>query len=178
MVTEKLKANPQTIEDVVELEELIKEVPKLTGDIQGELDEMLATFGTQFTCFTGIKVQILTQKRAKHQLGVSWVLRVGERLMTGLIVCSLFKNLCNSGSRTLRKQRFEAEPGTVWSCGTSEGTPKLLVLLPPHQRVCVVGHLLHSHVGIQFGLPADRGLDLSSSKSCQLLISITEVSHQ
>jgi hypothetical protein len=62
MVTEKLKANPQTIEDVVELEELIKEVPKLTGDIQGELDEMLATFGTQFTCFTGIKVQILTQK--------------------------------------------------------------------------------------------------------------------
>jgi hypothetical protein len=23
-----------------------------------------------------------------------------------------------------------------------------LVLLPPHERVCVVGHLLHSHVGI------------------------------
>jgi hypothetical protein len=24
----------------------------------------------------------------------------------------------------------------------------LLVLLPPHERVCVVGQLLHSHVGI------------------------------
>jgi hypothetical protein len=47
---------------------------------------------------------------------------VGERLMTGLIVCSLFKNFCNSGSRTFKKQKFEAGPGTVWSCETSEGT--------------------------------------------------------
>ena len=28
----------------------------------------------------------------------------------------------------------------------------LHVLLPPHQRVCVKGHLLHSRVGIQLGL--------------------------
>ncbi len=33
----------------------------------------------------------------------------------------------------------------------------LLVLLPPHQRVCVVGHLLDFHVGLKVGFPFDRG---------------------
>jgi hypothetical protein len=37
------------------------------------------------------------------------------------------------------------------------------VLLRPHERVCVVGQLLHSHVGIpEFGLPADeRRVDMN-----------------
>ena len=28
---------------------------------------------------------------------------------------------------------------------------------PPHQRVCVVGHLLDLHVGLKLGFPFDRG---------------------
>jgi hypothetical protein len=32
-----------------------------------------------------------------------------------------------------------------------------LVLLPPHQRVCVVGHLLHFHVGLKLRFPFERG---------------------
>jgi dynein heavy chain len=40
----KLKKDPDTIEEVVEMEELVKDIPKQTGEIQGELDEMLAQF--------------------------------------------------------------------------------------------------------------------------------------
>jgi hypothetical protein len=31
------------------------------------------------------------------------------------------------------------------------------MLLPPHQRVCVVGHLLDLHVRLKLGFPFDRG---------------------
>ncbi len=31
-----------------------------------------------------------------------------------------------------------------------------LILLPPHQRVCVVGHLLDLHVRLKLGFPFDR----------------------
>jgi hypothetical protein len=31
------------------------------------------------------------------------------------------------------------------------------MLLPPHQRVCVVGHLLDLHVRLKLVLPFDRG---------------------
>ena len=40
----RLQKDPETIEEVVEMEELVKEIPKQTGEIQGELDEMLAQF--------------------------------------------------------------------------------------------------------------------------------------
>ena len=40
----KLQVDPGTIEEVVEMEELVKDIPKQTGEIQGELDEMLAQF--------------------------------------------------------------------------------------------------------------------------------------
>ena len=33
----------------------------------------------------------------------------------------------------------------------------LMMLLPPHQRVCVVGHLLDLHVRLKLGFPFDRG---------------------
>ena len=33
----------------------------------------------------------------------------------------------------------------------------LLMLLPPHQRVCVVGHLLDVHVRLKLGFPFERG---------------------
>jgi hypothetical protein len=32
-----------------------------------------------------------------------------------------------------------------------------LVLFPPHQRVCVVGHLLDFHVGLKMGFPFEGG---------------------
>jgi uncharacterized protein YqhQ len=31
------------------------------------------------------------------------------------------------------------------------------MLLPPHQRVCVIGHLLDLHVRLKLGFPFDRG---------------------
>ncbi len=33
----------------------------------------------------------------------------------------------------------------------------LLILFPPHQRVCVVGNLLDLHVHLKLGFPFDRG---------------------
>jgi len=42
----------------------------------------------------------------------------------------------------------------------------LHVLLPPHQRVCVKGHLLHSRVGIELGLhmSTSTSMDVLSPK--------------
>ena len=42
--------------------------------------------------------------------------------------------------RTGTNQVLSSHVGPTWEL--------LLVLLPPREGVCVVGHLLHSHVGI------------------------------
>jgi hypothetical protein len=47
--------------------------------------------------------------------------------------------------------RFNGPPSHV-----GQSWELLLVLLTLHDKVCVFGNLLHSHVGILFGLPADR----------------------
>ena len=47
--------------------------------------------------------------------------------------------------------------GTVRYCLAFPVLRVLLVLLSPHQRVCVVGHLLRFHVGLKLGFTFERG---------------------
>ena len=53
--------------------------------------------------------------------------------------------------------RYSIEPLSVLSSHSGQVRKLVLVLLPPHQRVCVVGHLLHFHVGLKVGFPFERG---------------------
>ena len=53
----------------------------------------------------------------------------------------------HTAKESLRKRRVDrhvqvlpGNAGQAWELS--------LMLLPPHERVCVIGHLLHSHVGI------------------------------
>ncbi len=52
---------------------------------------------------------------------------------------------------SLRRRR-SGRNSQVLSGHAGQERELLHVLFPPHQRVCVKGHLLHSRVGIQLGL--------------------------
>jgi hypothetical protein len=67
---------------------------------------------------------------------------------------SLYKS--HTTEESLRRRRSDrycqvlsSHSGQVWKLW--------LMLLPPHQRVCVVGHLLDLHVRLKLGFPFDRG---------------------
>jgi hypothetical protein len=50
----------------------------------------------------------------------------------------------------------------------------LHVLLPPHERVCVKGHLLHSRVGIQLGLhTVDIDIHACTARITHLIVVIS-----
>jgi hypothetical protein len=75
------------------------------------------------------------------------------------------------------KRRRSGRYCQVLSSHSGQVRKLLLVLLPPHQRVCVVGHLLHFH-GLKLGFPFERGCSQSmdvvltpkrSSKSLMML---------
>jgi hypothetical protein len=55
--------------------------------------------------------------------------------------------------RRLRSDRYCQVP----SSHSGQVGKLLMILIPPHQRVCVVGHLLDFHVRLNLGFPFDRG---------------------
>ena len=53
----------------------------------------------------------------------------------------------HTAEESLRRRRADRH-NRVLSGNAGQVWELLLVLLPPDERVCVVGHLLHAHVGI------------------------------
>ena len=67
-------------------------------------------------------------------------------------------SLCKSHTteEPLRRRR-SGRYCQVLSSHSGQVRKLLLMMLPPHQRVCVVGHLLDLHVRLKLGFPLDRG---------------------
>ncbi len=67
---------------------------------------------------------------------------------------SLYKS--HTTEEPLRRRRSDRSC-QVLSSHSGQVGKLFLILLPPHQRVCVVGHLLDLHVHLKLGVPFDRG---------------------
>ncbi len=73
---------------------------------------------------------------------------------------TLYKS--HTAKESLRRRRT-ARHNQVLSGHADQAWELFLVLLPQHARVCVLGHLLHSHVCIYFGLPVEEKYWLSQN---------------
>ena len=67
---------------------------------------------------------------------------------------SLYKS--HTTEEPLRRRRSDRNC-QVLSTHSGQVGKLLLMLIPPHQRVCVVGHLLDLHGGLKLGFPFERG---------------------
>ena len=67
---------------------------------------------------------------------------------------SLYKSHTTEESLRRRRSGWYCQ---VLSSHLGQVRKLLLVLFSPHQRVCVVGHLLDLHVGLKLGFPFETG---------------------
>ena len=74
--------------------------------------------------------------------------------MTAGMTLSLYKS--HTTEEPLRRRR-SGRYCQVLSSHSGQVGKLLLMLLPPHQRVRVVGHLLDLHVRVKLAFPFDRG---------------------
>jgi hypothetical protein len=78
---------------------------------------------------------------------------VSRRLPQNSLSVQLGKSHTEESLRRHRSGRY----CQVLSSHSGQVRKLLLVLLPPHQRVCVVGHLLHFHLDLRLDFPFERG---------------------
>ncbi len=78
-------------------------------------------------------------------------------MCVSICLCVLFLDLFQDDTtEEFRRRRRSGRYCQVWSSHSGQVWELLLVLLPPHQRVCVVGHLLDLHVGLKLGFPSSE----------------------